>query len=172
MHSEPSESGPGPMSRVLTGPQAGRSTVARYVGDYPNPILKPMAAEIVKKRGEIELSCGIARPQLPMSRCRPASPGERRDRVEFRAQSRAGDLNALLTLDERDARDRDAARKPWPPPLSGRTTISPLRCNCVSQRLGGTNVHLPLRLALDARRRAARCHAIVLSNGELRASCG
>jgi hypothetical protein len=31
---------------------------------------------------------------------------------------------------------------------------------------------LPLRLALGARRRAARCHAIVLSNDELRALCG
>jgi hypothetical protein len=38
---EPPASGPGPVvnkSRVLTGPQAGRSTVVRYIGDYTNPI--------------------------------------------------------------------------------------------------------------------------------------
>jgi hypothetical protein len=65
-------SGPGPVvnkSRVLTGPQAGRSTVARYVGDYTNPILKPLAAEVVKKRGEIELSGRIA--PTPANQCWP-----------------------------------------------------------------------------------------------------
>jgi hypothetical protein len=69
---EPPASGPGPVvnkSRVPTGPQAGRSTVIRYVGDYANPILKPVAAEVVKKRGEIELGGGIA--PTPANQCWP-----------------------------------------------------------------------------------------------------
>ena len=56
---EPPASGPGPVlnkSRTRVGPNAGRSAVTQYVGDYTNPILKPQAAEVVKKHGEIELS--------------------------------------------------------------------------------------------------------------------
>jgi hypothetical protein len=70
---EPPASGPGPVlnkSRVLTGPQAGRSAVNRQlVGDYTNPILKPLAAEVVKKRGEIELSGETA--PTPSNQCWP-----------------------------------------------------------------------------------------------------
>jgi hypothetical protein len=50
-------------------PQAGRSRDVRFVGDYTNPILKPLAAEVVKKRGEIELSGGIA--PNPTNQCWP-----------------------------------------------------------------------------------------------------
>jgi hypothetical protein len=32
------------------------SSIYQFVGDYSNPILKPEAAEAVKKQGEIELS--------------------------------------------------------------------------------------------------------------------
>jgi hypothetical protein len=39
------------------------------VGDYANPILKPVAAEVVKKRGEIELGGGIA--PTPANQCWP-----------------------------------------------------------------------------------------------------
>jgi hypothetical protein len=48
-------SGPGPVvnkSRLKNG----ASNFDQLVGDYTNPILKPHAAEIVKKRGEISLS--------------------------------------------------------------------------------------------------------------------
>ncbi len=48
-------SGPGPVvnkSRLANG----ASNFDKLVGDYTNPILKPQAAEIVKKRGEISLS--------------------------------------------------------------------------------------------------------------------
>jgi hypothetical protein len=54
-------SGPGPVLnkvRVRTGPQSGRSAITQLVGDYNNPILKPQAAEAVKKFGEIELRAG------------------------------------------------------------------------------------------------------------------
>jgi hypothetical protein len=65
---EPPVSGPGPVlnkSRLPTG----QSNPSRYVGDYANPILKPQAAEEVKKRGEISLA-GVAYP-TPTNQCRP-----------------------------------------------------------------------------------------------------
>jgi hypothetical protein len=45
------------------------SNMQQYVGDYTNPILKPQAAESVKRFGEIELS-GAAAP-TPSSQCWP-----------------------------------------------------------------------------------------------------
>jgi hypothetical protein len=63
---EPPLSGPGPVTNKLRcskisqcAPFQGRDGVESYygmVGDYTNPILKPQAADIVKKYGEIELS--------------------------------------------------------------------------------------------------------------------
>jgi mRNA interferase HigB len=65
---EPPLSGPGPVlnkSRLPTG----QSNLARRVGDYTNPILKPEAAAVVKKHGEISLA-GVAFP-TPNSECWP-----------------------------------------------------------------------------------------------------
>ena len=45
------------------------SSIYQLVGDYTNPILKPWAAEIVKKFGETELS-GVASPN-PSNQCWP-----------------------------------------------------------------------------------------------------
>jgi hypothetical protein len=53
-------SGPGPVVNKRRTP-TGTSDTAMLVGDYTNPILKPAAAEIVKKRGEISQS-GLAFP--------------------------------------------------------------------------------------------------------------
>ena len=53
-------SGPGPVVNKQRTP-TGTSNNAMLVGDYTNPILKPAAAEIVKKRGEISQS-GLAFP--------------------------------------------------------------------------------------------------------------
>jgi hypothetical protein len=65
---EPPASGPGPVvnkSRMRIGPQVGRSAAGQQlVGDYTNPILKPQAAQVVKKHGELELSgAGAANPR-------------------------------------------------------------------------------------------------------------
>jgi hypothetical protein len=56
-------SGPGPVvnkSRVRQSLPAATAPLVsgffQFVGDYTNPILKPAAAELVKKRGEMELS--------------------------------------------------------------------------------------------------------------------
>src|SRR5215831_1211972 len=48
-------SGPGPVTNKSRLP-SGAGDFAKIVGDYTNPILKPEAAEIVKKFGEISLT--------------------------------------------------------------------------------------------------------------------
>ena len=60
---EPPASGPSP---VVFAIRRG----SPFVGDYTNPILKPQAAEVVKKHGEIELS-GMAHP-TPSTHCWPS----------------------------------------------------------------------------------------------------
>jgi hypothetical protein len=65
---EPPLVGPGPVtnrSRVN-----GVSNTSRLIGDYTNPILKPEAAQVVKKHGEIS-SAGITYP-TPSNQCWPA----------------------------------------------------------------------------------------------------
>jgi hypothetical protein len=80
---EPPPSGPGPVvnksrrrqiidsdGRPLPAANAPLvSNINQPVGDYTNPILKPQAAEVVKKHGEISLS-GVAYP-TPRSQCWP-----------------------------------------------------------------------------------------------------
>jgi hypothetical protein len=69
---EPPASGPGPVTnraRLLGGPQKGVSDPRKLVGDYTNPILKPSAADVVRKRGEAELS-GVGSP-TPTNQCWP-----------------------------------------------------------------------------------------------------
>jgi hypothetical protein len=51
----PAQSGPGPVRNKARLP-SGASNFNLLVGDYTNPILKPAAAEVVKKFGEISLS--------------------------------------------------------------------------------------------------------------------
>jgi hypothetical protein len=64
---EPLASGPGPVTN-----RSRRDRVSNYnqlVGDYTNPILKPEAAEVVKKYGEISLR-GVTYPS-PANQCWP-----------------------------------------------------------------------------------------------------
>src|SRR5262245_27630725 len=51
----PALSGQGPVRNKARLP-SGAGDSAKLVGDYSNPILKPEAAEIIRKRGEISLS--------------------------------------------------------------------------------------------------------------------
>ena len=65
-------SGPGPVrnrSRLSTGPQAGVGNTRELVGDHTNPILKPWAADVVKRLGEISLA-GEGYP-TPRNQCWP-----------------------------------------------------------------------------------------------------
>ena len=64
---EPPVSGPGPVTN-RSRPD-GVSNVYLLIGDYTNPILKPVAAEAVKKKGEIELG-GMVSP-TPTIQCWP-----------------------------------------------------------------------------------------------------
>jgi hypothetical protein len=45
------------------------SNLSQYIGDYDNPILRPQAADVVKKHGEAELS-GVSYP-TPRNQCWP-----------------------------------------------------------------------------------------------------
>jgi hypothetical protein len=53
----------GPTSLVNRSRRNGVSDVLQLVGDYTNPILKPEAAEVVKKHGEISLGGWGIRPR-------------------------------------------------------------------------------------------------------------
>jgi hypothetical protein len=64
---EPPLSGPGPIVSKLRRPDG--TIIQSVVGDFTNPILRPHAAEVVKKNGELELS-GIVIPN-PHNQCRP-----------------------------------------------------------------------------------------------------
>jgi hypothetical protein len=65
---EPPVSGPGPVRNKSRLPN-GVANFQRLVGDYTNPILKPEAAEVVKKHGEISLA-GDGYP-TPSNQCWP-----------------------------------------------------------------------------------------------------
>ena len=64
---EPPLAGPGPVTNRAR--LNGRSNIYQLVGDYTSPILKPQAAEVVKKHGEMELS-GAGSP-TPTIQCWP-----------------------------------------------------------------------------------------------------
>jgi hypothetical protein len=70
---EPPASGPGPIinrSRIRGGPRDGVGNPNQFVGDYTSPILKPHAADVVKKYGEISLA-GATYP-TPSNQCWPS----------------------------------------------------------------------------------------------------
>ena len=64
---EPPESGPAPVTNRSR--KNGVSNYDQLVGDYSNPILKPWAAEVVKKKGELSLA-GVTFPS-PSNTCWP-----------------------------------------------------------------------------------------------------
>jgi hypothetical protein len=65
---EPPASGPGPVRNTSRMPN-GVANFRRLVGDYTNPILKPHAAERVKKHGEMTMA-GVGYP-TPSNQCWP-----------------------------------------------------------------------------------------------------
>jgi hypothetical protein len=64
---EPPSSGPGPIASKLRRPDG--TQIFSAVGDYTNPVLRPQAAEVVKKHGEMELSGGAF--PSPHNQCWP-----------------------------------------------------------------------------------------------------
>ena len=65
---EPPESGPGPIRNLMRRTD-GTADARRVMGDYKNPILKPDAAALIRKRGEISL--GGADYPTPSNQCWP-----------------------------------------------------------------------------------------------------
>jgi hypothetical protein len=65
---EPPLSGPGPVTNRSRRPD-GAANLQQLVGDYTNPILKPQAAEVVKRAAEIALR-GVGYP-TPRNQCWP-----------------------------------------------------------------------------------------------------
>ena len=59
---EPPASGPGPVVN-RSRRRDGVGNANQFVGDYTNPILKPQAADVVKKHGEISLRARPIRPR-------------------------------------------------------------------------------------------------------------
>ena len=66
---EPPASGPGPVFNRSRRPD-GVSNTREFVGDYTNPILKPKAAEVVKRHGDISLAGGAY--PTPSNQCWPS----------------------------------------------------------------------------------------------------
>jgi hypothetical protein len=66
---EPPASGPGPVLNRSRRPDGGNNP-RLLVGDYTNPILKPQAADVVKRHGDTSLS-GVTYP-TPSNQCWPS----------------------------------------------------------------------------------------------------
>src|SRR5437763_308808 len=67
---EPPASGPGPIVNKSRRARDGVGNANQFVGDYSNSILKPNAAEIVKKHGDISLAGGTY--PTPSNQCWPS----------------------------------------------------------------------------------------------------
>ncbi len=67
---EPPASGPGPVLNKSRRARDGVGNANQFVGDYSNPILKPNAAEVVRKHGEISLAGGTY--PTPSNQCWPS----------------------------------------------------------------------------------------------------
>jgi hypothetical protein len=92
---EPAQSGPGPVvnrSRVN-----GQSNLSEFVGDTRNPILKPEAAAIIKRHGEMEIA-GTAAPN-PSNQCLPMSPPYILQRQQIELLQQANQITILYAED-------------------------------------------------------------------------
>ena len=65
----PPASGPGPVTNRSRRKDNGVSNYGELVGDYTNPILRPWAADVVRKKGELSLA-GVTYPS-PANQCWP-----------------------------------------------------------------------------------------------------
>jgi hypothetical protein len=93
---EPPSSGPGPLSNLTRTPE-GRSDGNQLVGDHNNPILKPAAAEVVRRQGEISKT-GTAFPD-PSNQCAPQGPPWILRQQEIRLMQEKDQVTILYMLD-------------------------------------------------------------------------
>jgi len=93
---EPPTSGPGPIAN-LTRTREGRSDGNQLVGDYNNPILKPVAAAEVRRQGEISKT-GTAFPD-PANQCAPQGPPWILRQQEIQLMQERDQVTILYMLD-------------------------------------------------------------------------
>src|ERR1700704_5020535 len=105
---EPPRSGPGPI--VNRARINGQSNINQFVGDYSSPILKPEAAEMVRKHGELELK-GLVAPN-PSNQCLPMSPPYILQRQEVQMLQQKNQITILYNEDQQVRRVRLNAQHP------------------------------------------------------------
>ena len=93
---EPPPSGPGPLVNLMHLPN-GASDGGKLVGDYNNPILKPSAAEQVRRQGEVSKT-GVPFPD-PSNQCAPQSPPFILRQQEIQLLQRPDQVTILYMLD-------------------------------------------------------------------------
>ncbi len=89
-------SGPGPV-RNLSRTRNGVGNFNQLVGDYNNPILKPQAAEIVRKHGEMSLA-GVVYP-TPSNQCWPGGVPYLFWNIEMQMFQKQGEVTILYLID-------------------------------------------------------------------------
>jgi hypothetical protein len=105
---EPPASGPGPIvnrSRIN-----GQSNINQFVGDYTSTILKPAAAEAVRKHGDLELK-GLTAPN-PSNQCLPMSPPYILQRQQIQVLQRKDTITILYSEDDQVRRVRLNGKHP------------------------------------------------------------
>jgi hypothetical protein len=105
---EPPLSGPGPIanrSRIRD-----QSNINQFVGDYTNPILKPQAAERVRRHGELELK-GLVAPN-PSNQCLPMSPPYILQRQQIQMLQQENQITILYNEDQQVRHVRLNAQHP------------------------------------------------------------
>ena len=115
---EPPLSGPGPVrnrSRLMNGV----GNFNQLVGDYTNPILKPQAAEIVKKFGEMSLA-GVGYP-TPSGQCWPGGVPYMFWNIEMQMFQQPNEITIIYLVDHqvRHVRMNQPHRTPVAPTLIG-----------------------------------------------------
>ena len=106
---EPPPSGPGPLVNLMHLPN-GAADGGKLVGDYMNPILRPAAAEQVRRQGEISKT-GVPFPD-PSNQCAPQSPPFILRQQQIQLLQREGQVAILYMLDHHVRHVRLNAKHP------------------------------------------------------------
>jgi hypothetical protein len=106
---EPPTSGPGPLVNLMHLPN-GAADGGKLVGDYNNPILKPAAAQEVRRQGEVSKT-GVPFPD-PSNQCAPQSPPFILRQQQIQLLQRPDSVTILYMLDHHIRHVRLNAKHP------------------------------------------------------------
>jgi len=106
---EPPPSGPGPLVNLMHRGD-GAADGNKLVGDYMNPILKPAAAEQVRRQGEVSKT-GVPFPD-PSNQCAPQSPPFILRQQQIELLQRPDQVTILYMLDHHVRHVRLNAKHP------------------------------------------------------------